>query len=270
MVSIDDRNLTMTPVKILRCVSYLAPNWFWFYQDVVQALGRRLAIEVQLWQSEFDPLDDPELRGDRIDLAFMCGLPFIRLARTVPEQLWAIAAPVMQASRYQNRPVYFTDVIVQAESSVMTLADLSGKVFCYNDPGSNSGYHLLLHRLQKNGYSEDFFGSMLQSGSHQTSIRWVTEGIVDYAAIDSTVLEEELSLHPELAERLRVIEAIGPCPIPPIVVASRLSNEWIQAIQSVLLHPDSTLQVAMQAAKVSRYVSVKTEDYQGIIPAQSP
>ncbi|CAA9586790.1 ABC transporter, substrate-binding protein (cluster 12, methionine/phosphonates) [uncultured Synechococcales cyanobacterium] len=246
----------------LSLVSYLAPNLFWFYSEVGAYLGRVLGIETQLEQSQCDPLADPILQHDQLDLAFICGLPFVQYQRVTPTQLEALVAPVMQSERYQNRPVYFSEVIVKADSNFKTFNDLLGKTLCFNDPGSNSGYNLLRHRLIQGKYPSRFFNKVIQSGSHQRSIQLVIEGLADCSAIDSTVLEEELRNSPELAKCLRVADSIGPCPMPPVVVAQHLGPELIDCLQSLLLQPDPQLQAAMVKAQIRRYDLVQSQDYE--------
>jgi phosphonate transport system substrate-binding protein len=248
--------------KSLKIISYLAPNWLEFYQAIAAYLNRVLEVEFQLTQGECDPLEDPLLFQDKLDLAFICGLPLIRYSQIVPNQLQTLVAPVMQSARYKNCPVYYADVIVNAHSNIQKFTDLAGKTFCYNDPGSNSGYNLLCHRLNKEKYPENFFGKILQSGAHQSSIRWVVEGLADCAAIDSVVLEQELKNYPELSQHLRVVEVLGPSPMPPLVVAQRLGISLIEQMQLALLQPDADLQRVMQQFGVKRFAAVKLEDYQ--------
>lgn len=244
----------------LRCVSYLAPNMFWFYKTVALYLGRVLDVETQITQSQFEPLSDPVMRQDRLDIAFICGLPFGQYSRAVPNQIQALVAPVMQKSRYQNSPVYFSDVIVRTDSAIAVFDNLAGKILCYNDPGSNSGYNLLRQRLNPVELSS-FFGKVFQSGSHQRSIKMVIDGLADCAAIDSTVLEQELRDSPELSNYLRVVESIGPCPIPPMVAAQRLGSTIIDLLQSALCNPDAELRKSMEQAQIQHYVAVEFEDY---------
>lgn len=246
---------------LFNAISYLAPNWLPYYQAVVLSLGRALRCETQIVPSDRDPLDDPHLLADQLELAFICGLPFIRHHQVAPGQLRAIAAPVMQAERYQDHPIYFSDVIVRAESPFHTFSDLAGSTVCYNDPGSNSGYYLLRYRLLQEQSPTRFFKHAVQSGSHQRSIQWVIEGKADCAAIDSTVLERELSLFPELASGIRIVESSDPCPMPPIVVSEHLGEALIQQIQSALLDPDPELKGAMAAMNVKRYARMNNEDY---------
>ncbi len=252
----------MTILTSLRAVSYLAPNWFGLYQAIAAYLGRVLQVEIQLHQGECDPLQDPLLFQDKIDLAFICGLPLIRHNQVVLDQLQTLVAPVMQTSRYDNCPIYYADIIVKANSNIKKFADLSGKTFCYNDSGSNSGYNLPRHWLSQEKYPQNFFGKTIESGSHQRSIRWVVEGLADCAAIDSVVLEQELRDVPELSQHLRVVQIIGPSPMPPLVVAQRLGIPLIQQMQLALLQADAELQGVMKKFGVRRFAAVKLEDYQ--------
>jgi phosphonate transport system substrate-binding protein len=92
------------------------------------------------------------------------------------------------------------------------------------------------------GETNGFFGRVIEAGFHQDSIAMVAEGEVDASAIDSQVLEVELRDHPELAERIRVIESLGPSSIQPVTVARRLPEGLRREIQKALLemgdHPE--------------------------------
>lgn len=258
--SLLSRMIQKAPLP-LKAVSYLAPNWMSYYQAIAQSISQALQCDVQFAASDRDPLD--EFQDNRVDLAFVCGLPFVRNNRIAPQQLRAIAAPVMQAERYQNRPVYFSDIIVRSDSSFQSFSDLIGSTVCYNDRGSNSGYYLLRYRLLQE-QSTRFFNQAIQSGSHQRSIRWIIDGKADCAAIDSTVLEQELRLFPELVNQIRILESSDPCPMPPIVAAQQLGDDLIDRIQAVLLQPYAELKAAMTRMTVSRYAAVTTQDYDAI------
>ncbi len=252
----------MTFSKKLLAVSYLAPNWFDYYQAVTFYLARTFNLDIHLIQGYMDPLTDPFLLSDELDLTFICGLPFFQYHQAVPNQLQPLVAPVLQSSRYQNQPVYFSDVIVNASSAITHFNDLYDKVFCYNDPGSNSGFYAVHRYLQIHGYGPEFFAQALPSGSHQNSIQWIAEGRADWAAIDSTVLEQELQNHPALTKQIRVITAIGPAPMPPLVAATHLGSDLITQFQSALLHPDTQLQSVMKQWGVSQYAPSELIDYQ--------
>lgn len=263
---------------ILKAVSYLSPNLFWYYKAITEAFERQCKLTVELSEAEYDPLDDRLLQQDRWDLTFICGLPLIRHNRSalnyLQKPLQILSAPVMLADRYENQPIYFADIVVNAASNFKSFEDLQGTRFCYNDLGSNSGYNLLRYRLLQHLYREkifstsnqekiSYFSNVRQSGSHQRSLQWIANGLADCAAIDSVVMEAELRQFPELGKSLQIVESIR-SHIPPITVSSRLDLSLIEQLQSTLFKPDSDLQAAMAIAQVKRYTRVTAQDYEPI------
>ena len=254
----------------LKAISYLSPNLLWFYQEVVQAIARRCDCDIELIAANCDPLDDPLLKHDQIDIAFICGLPLIRHNRIAKQPLEILAVPVMQGDQYQQQPIYFADIVVHVDSDFYELGDLAGSRFCYNDRGSNSGYNLIRYRILQYLKSQTlpsnyrFFQSSQASGSHQNSLQWIVSGLADCAAIDSVVMAAELRQFPELTQSLRVISSI-PSPIPPITISSRLHNqlggEFVKEMRQSLLDPDVSLQKAMELAEVSLYTTASINDY---------
>jgi len=169
-----------------------------------------------------------------IDIAWICGWPYTRLADSgAPVAL--LAAPVMSGRRYGGRPVYFSDVVVRRDSPFASFADLRGASWAYNEPGSQSGYHITRYELARLGESGGFFGRTMRSGAHQRSLAMILAGEVDASAIDSTVLEWELAHAPALAEQIRVIATWGPSPSPPLVVSTERARALLFALREALL-----------------------------------
>jgi ABC-type phosphate/phosphonate transport system substrate-binding protein len=84
-----------------------------------------------------------------------------------------IAAPVLQGERCGGRPVYFSDVIVRSDSDISSFDDLRGRSFAYNERPSHSGYGVVRFALVEMGETHGFFGSVVESGAYQESIRMV-------------------------------------------------------------------------------------------------
>jgi len=254
---------------ILKAISYLSPNLFWYYQAITKAISRNCGLSIELIEATTDPLDDPLLQNDHWDLIFICGLPLIRHNCIAVNPLQFLAAPVMLGDRYENQPIYFADLVVNAASNFKRFEDLEGTRFCYNDRGSNSGYNLLRYRLLQHLHHNlhhkeiSYFSHVQQSGSHQRSLQWIANGLADCAAIDSVVMEAELRQFPELKQSFRVIESMR-SPMPPIAVSSRLELNLIAQLQYTLFNPDPDLQAAMAMAQVKRYAKVTAQDYEPI------
>ena len=254
-----------SPLTLMLSVSYLSPNLLWLYRSIGDYLGHHLGCSVNIVQGEFDPLDDPDLAGDRWDLLFICGLPLMRYGQRMPHQLRPLVAPVMGAARYGGRPVYFSDVVVRADSALYTWNDLAQTVFCYNDRGSHSGYSRVGYELSQRGLNWGFFGQTVASGGHLRSLHAILSGEADCAAIDSTVLDQALRDDPTLGQKLRIITSLGPSPMPPIAVSQRLGQDLIRTLQQALHQPDAALQQQLTQAGISHFVAVDHATYEPVL-----
>lgn len=240
--------------------SYLAPSMLHFYRAVCDRLERACHVEIALQQAVQDSLDDSSLLAGQVDLAFICGLPLVRLNHRYRGLLQPLAAPVMNDPRGDGRAVYFADLIVRRDSSYRTFDDLNGSRFCYNDVGSNSGHHMLRFHMLQQSYPQHFFGSHQPSGAHQKSIYWVMEGRADCAAIDSVVLRQAEQDMPEVSSLVRIVESVGPYPVPPLTLASHRSESF-EVFQKALTEPDELLQTAMRQTRIKELAPVSLQDY---------
>jgi phosphonate transport system substrate-binding protein len=246
----------------LRIATFLAPNMLPVYEFVVDAISRELGSGAELVVgTSFDQFGNGE-----VDAGFICGLPYVQLARQTPAPVEVLAAPVIRGDRYAGRPIYFSDVIVRRDSPVCTFADLRGRSWAYNDPHSHSGYNLTRHHLLTMGEIRGFFGRVVEAGFHQKAMLMVATGEVDAAAIDSQVLAIELRHLPALAAELRVIEVLGPSTIQPVVAARHLPVHLKDALRTVLLGigDDTAARAELERGFVDRFVAVSDEDYDDI------
>jgi phosphonate transport system substrate-binding protein len=246
----------------LTIVSLMSDNARAFHAAVGAYLGRRVGIHTAFvaevdWQERERMLDD-----NRAQIGFICGLTYTRKTN----RLELLAAPVMRGDRYGGRPVYFSDVIVRQDSPFQSFADLRGASWAYNEPNSFSGYAVLCAHLAGLGESADFSGRVVESGAHLRSLQLILEGLVDAATIDSTVLAAELAQRPRLAERIRVVEMLGPSSIPPVVVARNLPDVLKRRLREALLgmHEDEEGAAILAAGMVARFVPVRDADYDDI------
>lgn len=213
------------------------------------------------WQERERQFD----QGD-IQICWICGLPYVWKADQPMSAIELLAVPIMQGARYANRPVYFSDVVVRHDSHVQQFEHLRGVSWAYNEPRSHSGCTITRYHLATLGETGDFFGPVVESGAHQASLRMVLEGTVDASAIDSTVLELELRLNPDLAAQLRVIEVLGPSPIPPWLISTRVAPELRSRLRAVLLQmeADPCGQAILAASGIARFVQASDRDYDPI------
>src|SRR5256714_5917191 len=125
-------NTAVSPtVKPLVFANFLAPNMTSVYAGVAERVGQALEVPAQLIEgSRFE-----QLRDGSVGVAFLCGLPYVRLCAEQPGRLRPVAAPVVAEARYQERPVDFSRVIVQSRSPVRSFDDLPRHRRAYHQAG---------------------------------------------------------------------------------------------------------------------------------------
>jgi phosphonate transport system substrate-binding protein len=244
----------------------MAENTERFCQDIAGYIGDKIGVETEYvagisWQERERMFDAGE-----IHVLWLCGLPYIHKAELSLPDMELLAAPVPLGHRYENRPIYFSDVIVHRESSHRCFADLRGRAWAYNEPRSHSGYNVVRAYLAGRGESRGFFARVVESGAHMNSLQMILDGDVDGAAVDSTVLEWACNRWPEMAERLRVIETLGPSPIPPWVVTNTLSTRRQRELRSLLLnmHHDQNGCRILNQGRIACFLASSDQDYDPI------
>ena len=246
----------------IRFATFLAPHLYHTYEHIARYVERTVGLPTAL--SVGQSLE--EFAAGRVDVGFLCGLPYVRLADAPASPIELLVAPVLQGERYQQKPIYFSDVIVRSDSPYSSFDDIGGCTWAYNQRASHSGYNLVCASLLEWGKTLHYFGRMIESGSHQRSLELVLEGQADATAIDSHVLDVALSQNKDLAPRLRVVAVLGPSSIPPVVVARRLDNEVKCRLREVLLtmhnNPDGAR--GLHTGRIDHFVSVRDADYDDI------
>ena len=250
-------------LRFTSCQAEIAES---FCRALAKFIGDKLAIPTEFigdvpWQERERLLD----RGD-IHVCWICGLPYVRKNNNERKTVELLAAPVMRHRRYGGRPVYYSDVVVHADSRIRLFEDLRDRTWAYNEPGSHSGYNLIRYHLAKEGLGVHFFGRVVESGSHQSSLRMVLERAVDAASIDSTVLEMEFTKNPSIVGRIRTITTLGPSPAPPWVVHDSVSSVVRRALRREFLSMDKDLRGRriLEDAGVLRFAEVQDHEYDPI------
>jgi len=244
----------------------MASNMDNFCFELSDYISKRLSIPVQFiidvpWQERERLLDE-----GKVDLCWICGLPYVWKADQIAPRIEPLAAPVMQGRRYRNRPVYYSDVVVRSDSPFKELADLRGRSWAYNEPGSHSGYNVVRYHLAIRGEVSGFFGRVFESGAHQISLQMILRGEVDGSAIDSTVLALELLSDPSIRAQIRIIDTFGPSPIPVWVTSKNTPLELRTALLELFSHmgQDPSGRELLKHARMRRFAPVSDSDYDPI------
>jgi phosphonate transport system substrate-binding protein len=215
----------------LRFGTYLAPSVLPVYEAITEEVGRRLGIATELVvETSYE-----SCKRDENDVCFVCSLPYVTFERQGLDLAIPVAAPVLAGERYGQQPIYFSDVIVRRDSAIQSFLDLRGRSWAYNEPLSHSGYGITRFHLVTLGETHGFFGEVVEAGFHQEALDMVVRGEVDGSAIDSQVLAIELRDRPDLADRVRVVDSLGPSTIQPVAVSRRVPADMREAIRDALV-----------------------------------
>jgi len=233
---------------------------------LAEYIGVRLACRVEVidtidWEERYRQLD-----AGMMDMAWICGAPYVRRMAAAKPPIELLVAPVWRGERYQDQPVYFSDVVVHRNSRFCNFADLRGAIWAYNEVGSLSGYAIMQAHLAEQGETGHFFAAKVQSGAHRQSIQMILEGHADVAAIDSVVLEQLLHAQPELAQQLRTVAVLGPNPSMPWAVGTHLPQAIRHQLRQMVttMHEDPTGQAVLAQSPVARFTTVTAQTYDPI------
>ncbi|MCB9104138.1 MAG: PhnD/SsuA/transferrin family substrate-binding protein [Anaerolineales bacterium] len=248
---------------MIKLTSFQASNADPVCRAIVDHIAQQLDIQIMFvndisYSERHRQFDAGEISG-----GWICGLPYVQKVDTQQAKLDLLGAPVMQKPRYRNQPVYYSDVVVHRESSFYTFADLQGASWAFNEVGSQSGYNITRYHLANLGFTSGYFSQAIPSGAHQTSLNMVLDKKVDASAIDSTVLETEVILHPEISRDLRIVERLGPSPMPPWVISKAVHEDIRDAIKETILsmHLIPIGQAILAGGQIKRIAQVYDQDY---------
>jgi hypothetical protein len=226
--------------------------WRRFLERVVERAGQ--AVDVVDWPA---PLPLAEL-WDRPDKAavFMCGLPF-SLALPQPEP---VAAPVTALARSEGQPLYWSELVVRADSGFHRLSDTFGQRIAFTAPKSQSGYAAALHHLMQWSKGEPLYREIIAPRvTPYGALLAVTEGMAELAPIDSWAFALMQRHAPDLTARVRIVASTEPTPIPLLISSCRQGR--LLAGPLLAAHEDPALGPIMDELLIERFVRPRAESY---------
>lgn len=169
---------------------------------------------------------------DDLGAAMMCGLPFsLRSPRPT-----LVAVPLPSPARYRGKPVYFTDIVVRADSPARTLEDTFGGTVGYTVEDSMSGWAALRKHLLpfRNGDRPLYKGVVGNLVNGRRVIEALIEERIDVGPLDSYYYDL-LTLHdPELTKRVRTVATTQAAPIPPLISTAQLNAGALDRFRAAL------------------------------------
>lgn len=231
-----------------------------YYRELLTYMEQELGRQVTLIQKPSYAEINDLIRGQRADLAFICSLAYVLGHDDFGLEL--LAVPQMYGAA-----VYYSYLIVSADSSATSLEDLEGGRFVFTDPLSNSGYLVPSYQLSLlNETPASFYDTYYFTYSHDNSVRAVADGLVEAAAIDSLIYDRMIIDNPELALKTKVIARWGPYGIPPVVVNPALDDQLKQQLLDFLLnlHESDRGKAILSSLDIDKFIVVSDSAYDSI------
>jgi len=131
---------------------------------------------------------------------------------------------------------YVGQINVGADTGITTLADLKGKVFCWVDPNSTSGYIVPRIFLQANGIDPDNdFAQTVEAGSHDQVIISVYNGDCDAGATFNDARDNVEDDFPDVKEKVLVLATTPEIPNDSVSFVKDFPADMRQQIVDALL-----------------------------------
>jgi phosphonate transport system substrate-binding protein len=227
------------------------------YQALLDYLAKKLDRPVELVQRRTYAEINDLVESGLVDMAFVCTSAYVAGHDKFGMEL--LAAP-----QVNGETVYYSVLVVPADSLAQSMADLQGKVFAFTDPISNTGRNYPTYLVQQLGSTpEQFFARTFFTYSHDDALRAVASGLADGAAVDSLVYDFAILREPELAQQTRIIHRSPPFGIPPVVVRPGLRPQLKADLQSLLIDMGNGAEgrQALQVIGVEKFVVIDDADY---------
>jgi ABC-type phosphate/phosphonate transport system substrate-binding protein len=185
--------------------------------DVPQTLERETPYQTQ-WRSK------------RLLFSQACGYDALLSHRN---HLRVIATPVYGAHGCVG-PNYSSLIVVHAGSPARQLQDLRGTRAVINSPTSHSGMNALRALVAPLHCNGSFFSSISISGSHEGSLRMISNQSAEVASIDCVTYSLLQKHCPDALSAIRVLCSTPAIPAPPYVAGAGTPSHVVLAIRVAL------------------------------------
>ena len=131
---------------------------------------------------------------------------------------------------------YTGEIVVRADSGIMSLDDLKGKTFCWVDPNSTSGYIIPRIMLKANGIDPDTdFAKQVEAGSHNNVVAAVYNGDCDAGACYSDARSSIAEDYADVTDVVSILATTTEIPNDNVAFAKDVPQDIRDQITQALL-----------------------------------
>ena len=208
--------------------------------------------------------------GDRFEhwaafdllLSQSCGYP---LRHDFAGSLRPVATPCYNAEGCAG-PTYISHIVVTADNSAASIADLFGQRAAINGWDSQSGMSALRAVAAPHHRNGSFFSEVVVTGNHRASMAAIREGRADVAAIDCVSYAAAARHAPAHLMGLRILTASPPVPSLPYVTALSRDDDTVTRLRAGLKSAiaDPLLAAVRDDLLIEDFAVLEAEDYASI------
>jgi phosphonate transport system substrate-binding protein len=231
------------------------------YHHLLDYIAGKLGREIQLVQRKTYGEINELIGLGQIDLAFICSGPYA--IGKEKYRFEALAMPQVRGSY-----LYQSYLIVNKDSPFQRLDDLTGKIFAFTDPESNTGKLVPTYWLRQQGETpETFFQKTIYTYSNDNSIMAVAKSLVDGAAVHGQIWEYYNHRNPTFTSRTRIIKKSKAFGNPPVVASAHLPNQMKDRIRKLLynMHLEPDGKRILDELMIDRFIAPKENCYHPIL-----
>jgi phosphate/phosphite/phosphonate ABC transporter binding protein len=189
-------------------------------------LDRPVELVVALDHDELAEL----LLSKRVEVAALSPYNYVR-SKNKAAGLRLLAAPVAPGGTLSYEGL----ILTRADSGVEQLEDLRGKVFCFVDPGSSSGYLYPRAILRRAGINPDKdLAAVHFGGDHLATLRLLARGNCEGAAVYAGILYQS-DQHGMPAQGFRVLASTNRIPADAYCAPPDLEEAEVDKLRGALL-----------------------------------
>lgn len=226
--------------------------WRGLLENVVRASGGNHDV---LDYPPPQPLGPLWAREDKAAV-FMCGLPYSLSERDDA----IVVAPVPSPEAYGGEPVYWSYLVVPADSNHKSVSDTFGGRLALTTNESQSGYYAALKTLMELEGREPLYSELVgPTITVPENVKAVAEGRADIASVDSYGFDLLARHVPELIERVRVVATTEKTPIPMLACSGEPSADLRDAFLDS--HNDPANSRLMDELLLSKFVAPDPATY---------
>jgi len=233
------------------------------HDPIIRYLARRLHRRVELHIMD-DYVDlAAKLEDQELDIAGLAAYAYVR-ATELGRHVKLVATHVtLGGSSYEGF------ILSRAGSGIRTLSGLRGKVFCYVNPGSSSGYLYPRALFRRSGMDPDTsFKATRFAADHLAALRALYSGACDGAAVFAGMLFYEAQEHGLPPEQFTILARTDRIPHDAYCVGEHLPAKTAKRLTEALLElapkSETATRVLGPESRIQGFVAASDKDYDSV------